>query len=83
MNDIKIILNLIKVSIPDSHPALYQYIMGGEKSKETAINRIYTLFEGVITPPYSSKEVRDVVKHFLVVKNEMYIKGEIIITPIY
>ena len=83
MNDIKIILNLIKVSIPDSHPALYQYIMGGEKSKETAINRIYTLFEGGTTPPYSSKEVRDVVKHFLVVKNEMYIKGEIIITPIY
>lgn len=83
MNDIKIILDLIKVSIPDSHPALYQYIMGGEKSKETAINRIYSLFEGVITPPYSSKEVRDVVKHFLDVKNEMYSKGKIIIRPIY
>ena len=83
MNDVKIILNLIKVSIPDSHPALYQYIMGGEKSKESAINRIYSLFEGVITPPYSSKEVKDVVKHFLVVKDEMYAKGKIKISSIY
>ena len=83
MNDVKIILNLIKVSIPDSHPALYQYIMGGEKSKESAINRIYSLFAGVITPPYSSKEVRDVVKHFLVVKDEMYAKGKIKISSIY
>ena len=83
MNDVKIILNLIKVSIPDSHPAVYQYIMGGEKSKESAINRIYSLFEGVITPPYSSKEVRDIVKHFLVIKDEMYAKGKIKIAPIY
>tara|TARA_Y100001937_G_C7131880_1_gene337931 strand:+ start:2211 stop:2462 length:252 start_codon:yes stop_codon:yes gene_type:complete len=83
MNDTKIILNLINISIPDSHPALYQYITGGEKSKESAINRIYNLFEGVITPPYSSKQVRGVVKCFLEVKNEMYSRGEIKITPIY
>ena len=57
--------------------------MGGEKSKESAINRIYNLFEGVITPPYSSKEVKGVIKYFLTIKDDMYSKGKIKIIPIY
>lgn len=83
MSDTKIILNVVQLSIPDDHPAIYQYISGGRRSRETAIANIVKLFDGILTPPYSIGHVRRVVKSFLKVKQIQYKEGKIKIKPIY
>lgn len=82
MNDSQIIYDFIELSIPDEHPAIYQYVMGGDRSKMTAINNIYKV-TSVITPPFSQGHVRTIIRRFLKNKKEQYQRGEINIKPIY
>tara|TARA_R110000796_G_scaffold61077_2_gene141364 strand:- start:12391 stop:12642 length:252 start_codon:yes stop_codon:yes gene_type:complete len=83
MTDTKIILNVIKISIPDDHPHLYLYIIGDRKDKERAVISTVKLFEGILTPPYSIGHVRRTVKTFFKRKKEQYLRGEIKISSIY
>ena len=83
MTDTKIILNIIKTSIPNDHPHLYLYITGNRKDKERAIINTVKLFDGILTPPYSSGHVRRAVKTFMKNKKEQHLRGEINISSIY
>ena len=83
MTDTKIILNVIKTSIPNDHPHLYLYVTGNRKDKERAIINTVKLFEGILTPPYSIGHVRRAVKTFLRSKESQHKSGEIKISPIY
>jgi hypothetical protein len=83
MSDTEIIYIFIKVSVPDDHPSVYQYIMGKKRSKETAVNNIVKLADGVLSPPYTFGHIRTVARRFLKEKEEEYQKGLIKIKPIY
>tara|TARA_B100000927_G_scaffold45106_3_gene32583 strand:- start:783 stop:1034 length:252 start_codon:yes stop_codon:yes gene_type:complete len=83
MSDSEIIKEFIEVSIPDDHPAIYQYIMGKNRSKISAINQIAKLTDGILTPPYTSGHIRTVAKQFLKQKQKDYDMGLIKIRPIY
>lgn len=83
MSDTEIIYNFIKVSVPDDHPAIYQYIIGKKRSKETAVNNVTKLAEGILNPPYSMGHIRTVTKRFLKEKEKEYKEGKIKINPIY
>jgi|TARA_R110001592_G_scaffold255196_5_gene518727 hypothetical protein len=83
MSDSEIIKEFIEVSIPDDHPAIYQYIMGRERSKVSAINQITKLADGILTPPYTSGHIRTVARQFLKQKKKDYDIGLIEIRPIY
>jgi len=83
MSDTEIIYNFINVAVPNDHPAVYQYVIGKKRSKETAVNNIVKITDGVLSPPYSIGHIRTVAKRFLKEKEEQYIKGEIIVNPIY
>lgn len=87
MNDTKIILNVIKLSIPDNHPQLYLYVTYDSKrdrrGKDKVVNDIVNYFNNVLIPPYSVGHVRTVVKKFLSGKLKDYKEGKLKITPIY
>jgi hypothetical protein len=83
MSDTEIIYNFIKVSVPDNHPSVYQYIMGKKRSKETAVNNILKLTEDILTPPYTHGHIRTVARRFLKEKERDYNKGLIEIKSIY
>ena len=83
MSDSEIIKDFIEVSIPDDHLAIYQYIMGRERSKVSAINQITKLADGILTPPYTSGHIRTVARQFLNQKKKDHDKGLIQIRPIY
>lgn len=83
MSDSEIIKEFIEISVPDDHPAIYQYIMGREKSKVSAINQITKLADGILTPPYTTGHIKTVARQFLKKKKEEYEKGLIKIKPIY
>jgi hypothetical protein len=83
MSDSEIIKEFIKVSIPDDHPAIYQYIKGRERSRTSAINQIARLADGILTPPYTDGHIRTVARAFLKKKKEDYDKGLIEIRSIY
>ena len=83
MNDTKIIREFLEVSIPNDHPAIYQFVMGRERSQLSAINNITKLTEGILTPPYTIGHVRTVIKRFLKDKKKQYQEGLIEIKPIY
>jgi len=83
MSDSEIIKEFIEVSIPDDHPAIYQYIMGRERSRVSAINQITKLADGILTPPYTIGHIKTVARQFLKQKKKDYEKGLIQIKPIY
>ena len=83
MSDTEIIYNFIKVSVPNDHPSVYQYIIGKKRSKETAVNNVVKLADGILTPPYSHGHIRTVTKRFLKEKEEEYKQGKIEIQSIY
>jgi len=83
MNDSDIIYNFISVSIPDDHPVVYQYVMGRNKSKTSAVEQGLRLADGILSPPYSLGHIRTILKRYLKEKEELYKKGEIKIKPIY
>lgn len=87
MNDTKIILNVVSLSIPDNHPQLYLYVTYDSKrdrrGKDKIVNEIVKYFDGILMPPYSVGHVRTVVKRFLKDKLREYKEGKIKITPIY
>jgi hypothetical protein len=83
MSDSKIILEFLFVVIPDDHPALYQYIMGGDRSKVSAVNNIAKVVHGIFSPPYSDGHIRTVIRTFLKQKKHEHQKGLIKIKPIY
>ena len=82
MNDTEIIYRFIKVSIPDNHPAIYQYIEGGSRSQISAVNNILKVAD-VLTPPYTVGHIKTVIRRFLKEKQEQHRNGEIYIKPIY
>ena len=83
MGDSEIIYNFINVAVQNDHPAVYQYVVGKTRSKETAVNNIVKIADGILTPPYSAGHIRTVAKRFLKGKLEQYIKGEIEVNLIY
>lgn len=83
MSDSEIIRQFIEVSVPDDHPAIFIYINGKDRSKQTAINQIAKLTEEILTPPYTEGHIRTVAKNFLKEKNEQYQMGLIKIREIY
>ena len=83
MSDSEIIKEFIEVSIPDDHPVIYQYIMGRDRSRVSAINQITKLADGILTPPYTIGHIKTVARQFLKKKKEDYEKGLIQIKPIY
>ncbi len=83
MSDTEIIREFLEVSVPDDHPALYQFIMGREKSQQSAINNIAKLADGILCPPYTIGHVRTVIRAFLKDKRKEYQAGLIEIKPIY
>lgn len=83
MSDSKIILEFLFIIIPDDHPAIYQYIMGGDRSKVSAINNITKIVYNLFSPPYTDGHIRTVIRTFLKEKKREYKNGLIKIKPIY
>ena len=83
MSDTEIIYIFIELSVPNDHPAIYQYIKGRERSKQSAVNNILKLTDGILNPPYTIGHIRTVIRKFLKEKDRQYKSGEIKITPIY
>lgn len=83
MSDSEIILEFLSVVIPNDHPAIYQYIIGGDRSKISAINNIANIIHDVFSPPYSDGHIRTVIRTFLKEKKHEHQKGLIKIKPIY
>ncbi len=83
MSDTEIIREYLEVSIPNDHPALYQFIMGRERSQQSAVNNIAKLTDGILSPPYTIGHIRTVIRAFLRHKKKQYQKGLIEIKPIY
>lgn len=83
MGDSDIIYDLLRLSIPNDHPALYQYIKGGERSKAGAVNNIFASIDGLMNPPYSIGHIRTVIRRFLKDKKKEYKEGLFEPKPIY
>lgn len=83
MTDSEIIYNYLDLNIPNSHPAIYQYVIGRVRSQESAVNRLVSDCELVLIPPYSEGHVRTVIRRFLKHKKQLHSKGKIKIKPIY
>ena len=69
--------------VPNDHPAIFIYVMGGERSRLTAINQIVGLTEGLLSPPYTIGQIRMIAKTFLIEKKEEHHKGLIKVKEIY
>jgi|AntRauMFilla1563_2_1112583.scaffolds.fasta_scaffold01409_1 hypothetical protein len=83
MNESEIINSYIELTIPDDHPVIYQYIMGGIRSKETAVNNILSECSPIFSPPYTEGHVKTVIRRFLNEKLRLYNHTKIKIKPIY
>jgi len=75
--------------IPPSHPAVYQYVKGGHRSKETAIKRVTEEVYDYCNPYWMGDDVFDLVfvkkvsKQYLKVMEQEYKCGNIKIREIY
>lgn len=75
--------------ITQSHPAVYQYIKGGVRSKETAINRVTEEIYDWCNPYWLGDDAIDIVfirgisRQYLKMMEEKWKLGEIKIREIY
>lgn len=75
--------------IKDNHPAVYQYIKGGYRSKETAVMRITEEVYEYCNPYWMGSDsfditlIRSVSREYLKNMNEEYNLGNITIQEIY
>jgi len=83
MTEDEIINNYITITIPDDHPSIYQYVMGGLRSKDSAVNRILMDCTPIFSPPYTESHVEVVIRRFLNNKLTLYNQKRIKIKPIY
>jgi len=81
MEDRRIIWEVFIILIPNSHPAVYNYIEGGIRSKESAMMRVagsvYPLFRGA----YDVSMIRKEARLYLQVKAEDYKEGKFELVP--
>lgn len=83
MTDTTLIWDAITILIPDSHPAIYQYMRGQSKSKETAMMRIIGVLEPLFRGAYDVSKIRKVSREYLQMKHAEYKKGNIKVKSIY
>lgn len=75
--------------ITPSHPAVYQYIKGGHRSKETAIRRITEEVYEYCNPYWMGDDnfdivfIRGIARQYLRIMLDEYIKGNIKVREIY
>jgi hypothetical protein len=83
MTDKRIIWEALMYLVPSSHPAIYNYIEGGSRSKESAmmkaVGAVYPLFRGA----YDVSMIRKEARTYLEVMAEDYRKGKFEIKSIY
>ena len=69
--------------ILDSHPAVYQYVKGQSKSRETAVMRVAEISYKPFTDTFTISKVRGVARQYLKMKESEYKAGRIKIKSIY
>lgn len=75
--------------ITENHPAVYQYIKGGERSKSSAINRITEEVYDVCNPYWLGDSnidityIRGIARQYLKIMEKEYMLGNIKIQDIY
>lgn len=75
--------------ITPSHPAVYQYVKGGHRSKETAIKRVTEEVYDYCNPYWMGDDafdlvfVRGIAREYLRIMNDEYLRGNIKVQEIY
>ena len=83
MTDTTLIWQAMNIIVTDSHPAIYQFIKGQSKSKDSAIMRVTELTYNIFSGVFDIAEVRGVAREFLTMKGKEYMNGHIKIKCIY
>lgn len=83
MTDTNILFIYLNKIIPNEHPIVYQYVMGGQRSKDSAITRCVGECKSAFNDAVSDMFIKKTVSQFLEFKRLEHSRGNIQITSIY
>ena len=83
MEDSIIIWNFLTKEYKNDHPVIYLYVTNNPRTSTTAVDTITDLVKKIFYPTMPEHLINITIKGFLEMKRKQYIKGEIIVKPIY
>lgn len=83
MTDYTLILEAMQLIIDDTHPTLYIYIKGHNRSKENAISRVTEEVHGLFKGVFDIAVIRKLARIYLQDKEVEYNKGQLKVRSIY
>lgn len=83
MEDSVIIWKFLTREYTNDHPVVYLYVCGNVRSPKTAIDKAMSLLKEIFYPAMSEHLIKTVMTAFLEQKKKQYMKGEIIVKPLY
>ncbi len=83
MSDKLLIFKYLKTEFNNSHPAIYQYVMGGSRSSAASHIRLFQNSCQIFYPCMSESFIWDTCKEFLDEKKDEAKRGDFKPKPIY